>query len=67
MFRNRIGYWIKERGIKLKYIADKLEVSYQTVSNWSNNRSQPDLKQSVYLAELLGVNLDDLYERVEEE
>lgn len=60
MFENRIGYWIKERGLKLRYISDQLGVSYQTVSNWCNNRSQPDLKQSAKLARILGVNLNDL-------
>jgi transcriptional regulator with XRE-family HTH domain len=66
MYQNRIGFWIKERGIKLKYISDRVMVSYQTVSNWSNNRSQPDLLQAAELADLLGVKVDDLYERIEE-
>lgn len=60
MFENKIDYWIKERGLKQKYIANKLNVSYQTVSNWRNNRSQPDLKQSDMLARILGVSLNDL-------
>jgi putative transcriptional regulator len=63
MYQNRIGFWIKERGIKLKYISDKLEVSYQTVSNWCNHRSQPDLLQAASLADLLGVSITDLYEK----
>lgn len=66
MFENRIDYWIKERGLKQKYIANKLDVSYQTVSNWRNNRSQPDLKQSDMLARILNVTLSDLIEKGEE-
>lgn len=60
MFKNRIGFWVKERGIKLKYISDQLGVSYQTVSNWINNRSQPDLKQSAQLARILSITVDQL-------
>lgn len=66
MFENRIDYWIKERGIKQKYIASKLNVSYQTVSNWRNNRSQPDLKQSDMLARILNVTISDLIKKGEE-
>lgn len=60
MFQNKIDYWIKDRGLKQKYIAEKLEVSYQTVSNWRNNRSQPDLKQCMELARILNLELNDL-------
>lgn len=60
MFQNNIDYWIKEKGLKQKYIAGKLNVSYQTVSNWRNNRSQPDLKQSVDLARILDIQIIDL-------
>lgn len=66
MFENKIDYWIKERGLKQKYIANKLNVSYQTVSNWRNNRSQPDLKQSDMLARIFNVTLSDLIEKGEE-
>jgi putative transcriptional regulator len=65
MFQNNIKYWVKNRGIKLKYISDNLNVSYQTVSNWINNRSQPDLSQAVLLSELLNVSLDDLIKKGE--
>lgn len=63
MFKNNIKFWVKQRGIKLKYISDNLNVSYQTVSNWINNRSQPDLAQAVMLSELLNVSLDDLIKK----
>jgi putative transcriptional regulator len=67
MFENKIGFWMKEKGLKMKYIADQVGVSYQTVSNWCNNKSQPDLKQSVNLARIFGISLDDLIKEEEEE
>jgi transcriptional regulator with XRE-family HTH domain len=60
MFRNSIGYWVKERGVKLNYLSERLGVSYQTVSNWVNNRSQPTLIQAAVIGELLNVSLDQL-------
>lgn len=65
MYKNNIGYWVKERGVKLKYLSDKLGVSYQTVSNWINNRSQPDLTQAAAISELLNVSLDNLVNKEE--
>lgn len=67
MFKNNIGYWVKKRGVKLKYISEELEVSYQTVSNWINNRSQPDLAQAAIISKLLNVSLNDLVERINNE
>ncbi|MBO0959575.1 helix-turn-helix transcriptional regulator [Neobacillus sp. MM2021_6] len=65
MYKNNIGYWVKERGVKLKKISEKLGVSYQTVSNWINNRSQPDLTQAAVLADILMVSLEQLVTKEE--
>jgi putative transcriptional regulator len=65
MFENKIAYWIKETGLKRTYIAKKLNITYQTLSNWCNNRSQPDLKQAYELSLLFGVKMDDLVMKVE--
>jgi transcriptional regulator with XRE-family HTH domain len=66
MYTNNIGYWVKEKGVKLNYLSDRLEVSYQTVSNWMNNRSQPTLIQAAVISELLNVPLDELVIKKEE-
>jgi transcriptional regulator with XRE-family HTH domain len=63
MIKNNIGYWVKKRGVKIKFISKQLNVSYQTVSNWMNNRSQPNLTQAAMLSELLNVTLDDLIQK----
>jgi transcriptional regulator with XRE-family HTH domain len=56
---------MKERGVKIKYISDNLRVSYQTVSNWKNNRSQPDLIQAAIISDLLKVPLEQLIKKEE--
>ncbi|MFL0365395.1 helix-turn-helix transcriptional regulator [Pseudobacillus sp. 179-B 2D1 NHS] len=66
MFRNKIGYWAKEKGLKHRYLASCCGVSEQTFSRWVRNGTQPDLKQSFILAKLFGISVDDLGEYTEE-
>ncbi|WP_159639869.1 helix-turn-helix domain-containing protein [Erysipelothrix anatis] len=41
-------------------IADAIGVSRQTVSNWENNRSLPDLRSIVEISDIYQISLDDL-------
>ena len=41
-------------------LADKLYVSRQTVSNWENDRSYPDIHSLLMMADLFSVSLDTL-------
>lgn len=66
MYQNNIGFWMNERGVKLKFIQDRLGVSYQTVSNWINNRSQPSIIQAALISEVLNVPIADLVIKKEE-
>jgi transcriptional regulator with XRE-family HTH domain len=60
MFKNKIDYWIKEKGLSGKFVAKRCDVVPQTVSSWRKNNSQPSLKEAFILAKLLGVRVDDL-------
>ncbi|MGG4200755.1 helix-turn-helix transcriptional regulator [Peribacillus frigoritolerans] len=57
-----IGEIIKEKGLKSKYVAEKIGVSSQQISNWINMRNYPTIDNAFKLAKLLGVKVDDLYE-----
>jgi DNA-binding XRE family transcriptional regulator len=52
---------IKKRGIQKKFIAEKLNVDPDTITNWCKNRSFPKLDQAVKLADLLNCDIKDLY------
>ena len=41
-------------------LAEKIYVSSQTISNWENERSYPDLQNLIYLSEVFNVSLDQL-------
>ena len=49
-------------------LAEKVDVSRQTISKWETGESVPDIEKSKLLAEIFGVTLDDLvnYENKED-
>lgn len=60
-----IGELIEGKGLKKRYIAKKINVNENTLTNWINGRSYPRLDQAVELADLLECNINDLYERID--
>lgn len=49
-----------ERGWSQDALSEKVYVSRQTISNWENDKSYPDVKSLVLLSEVFGVTLDQL-------
>jgi transcriptional regulator with XRE-family HTH domain len=49
-----------ERGWNQETFAEKAYVSRQTVSNWENEKSYPDVHSLLILSDLFGVTLDEL-------
>lgn len=49
-----------QAGLKQEELAIRLGVSRQTVSNWENNRSYPDIASMLKLSALYGLTLDEL-------
>ena len=50
----------KEAGWPQETLAEKLDVSRQTVAKWENGESSPDLEAAAKIAEVFGVSLDRL-------
>lgn len=48
------------KGLSQEELAAKLEVSRQSVSKWETGQSVPDLEEIIKLADLFGVNVDEL-------
>ncbi|MCA5013668.1 MULTISPECIES: helix-turn-helix transcriptional regulator [unclassified Enterococcus] len=61
----KISEKLKEKRVELQLsqieVAEKLLVSRQTISNWENNRSYPDLENLVLLSQLYQFSLDELF------
>ena len=49
-----------EAGLSQETLADKVYVSRQTISNWENDKSYPDIKSLVLLSEIFQISLDNL-------
>lgn len=67
MYKSNIGQLIKQSPYKREYIMKNLGVSANTLSNWSTGKTLPSLDKAFQLADILGVKVDDLYERKVEE
>lgn len=50
----------KELGISQDELAERIFVSRQSISNWENNKTYPDIHTLLLLAETFGVSLDEL-------
>ena len=51
----------KKNGWSQEELADKLDVSRQSVSKWEGAQAIPDMKKILQMAELFGVTTDYLF------
>lgn len=49
-----------ELNLKQEYVAEELGITRQTISNWENGRSYPDIERIIRLSEIYGLSLDEL-------
>ena len=57
---SRIKQYRAARGWNQDDLAEKIYVTRQTISNWENDKSYPDLQSLLLLGSLFGVSLDQL-------
>lgn len=59
-----IGKKLKDARVKSgftqEYVAEEIQVSRQTISNWENEKSYPDIVNVIRLSDLYCVSLDEL-------
>lgn len=51
----------KQQGLTQSELGEKLNVSYQAVSKWENNLSQPDLDTILRMSKIFDISVDDFY------
>lgn len=59
-FNNRLYQLRKQNGFSQEELANRLNVSRQTVSKWEIGDSTPDMEKLVTISDLFGVSLDSL-------
>ena len=57
---NRIKEVLEEKGIKQKWLAEKMEKSYNMVNSYVQNRRQPSVEVLVQIAEILDIDVKEL-------
>ena len=57
---NRIKEVLDEKGIKQKWLAEKLGKSYNMVNSYVQNRRQPSLEDLYKIATILNVEITEL-------
>ena len=57
---NRIKDVLEEKGIKQKWLAEKLGKSFNSVNSYVQNRQQPRLETLMEIAEILDVDVKEL-------
>ncbi len=59
-FHNKLYELRRQKGFSQEELANRLNVSRQTVSKWEVGESSPDMENLVAISELFGVSLDEL-------
>ena len=59
-FHNKLYELRRQKGFSQEELANRLNVSRQTVSKWEVGESDPDMENLVAISELFGVSLDEL-------
>ena len=57
---NQIKRYRKERSLSQDALAEKVYVSRQTISNWENDKSYPDINSLMLLCDTFEISLDQL-------
>ena len=52
----------KQKGLTQEQLGKKLNVSYQAVSKWENNQSEPSLETIEKLADVFGITISQFFE-----
>ena len=63
---NRIKVVLEEKGIKQKWLAERLGKSYNMVNSYIQNRQQPRLEVLFEIAKILNVEVKDLIQEKNE-
>ena len=66
-FNNRLYELRKQKGFSQEELANRLNVSRQTISKWEIGESTPDMEKLVAISDLFNVSLDELVKGQESE
>ena len=65
MLKSRIGVLLRTSKYRREFILNELGISKNTLTNWSSGVTYPTIDKAYILADLLEVDINELYEREE--
>jgi repressor LexA len=63
---NKIKIVLEQKGVKQKWLAEKLGKSFNMINSYAQNRSQPSIETLYKIASILEVGVDELLYTKEE-
>ena len=66
-FNNKLYELRKQKGFSQEELANRLNVSRQTISKWEVGESTPDMEKLIAISDLFEVSLDELVKGEEPE
>lgn len=69
--KSKLGDYLKERGIKQSFVADKIGITRGQFNNWCKNNNDgyanalPSLPYIIRMIKLLKCDIDDIFEEIE--
>lgn len=57
---NKVKQVLEATGRKQTFLAEKMNMSYQQINEWCNNKRQPSLENLYKIAEILDVEVKEL-------
>jgi putative transcriptional regulator len=64
---SKIGELRRSKGLQQNFVAKELGISQSLLSDYENNRNFPRLDKAYIIADYFEVNINELYERLEED
>lgn len=62
MLKDKLFKLRRKQGFSQQEVADLLNISRQTISNWEGGQGSPNLDKAIELSQLYKINLNDLIE-----
>jgi len=59
-FHNKLYNLRKQKGLSQEELANRLNVSRQTISKWEVGDSTPEMEKLIAISDLFGISLDEL-------
>jgi putative transcriptional regulator len=66
MLRSKMGDIRRSKGLMQMFVAEQLGISKQLLSDYENERAFPRIDKAYNIADFYGVDINELYERVDE-